>query len=132
MSHYEHHTMIRVLIAASDPDQRRRLWVSLALETDIWLIGEASNGAHAIELAHVLRPAVAVIDFSLSGVDGITTTAILRPLASGTQVILLSNDNNADMRDRAYAAGVFRILDSGSYGATLLVTIRQAAEYRER
>jgi DNA-binding NarL/FixJ family response regulator len=124
--------VISVLLVAAEFETRRRLWTQLWLEADICLAVEANNGARAIELAHALRPTVAVIDFALAGMDGITTAAMLRPLAYGTQIILLSHGDNAELRDRAYAVGVFRILDIETNSTALLATIRHAAAYQER
>jgi DNA-binding NarL/FixJ family response regulator len=75
----EDHTMVRQGL--------RRL---LETNPDVRIVGEVGNGRAALEAAERLRPAVAVIDISLPGLNGIEVTRQLARVAPDTKVLILS------------------------------------------
>ena len=81
------------------------------------VVGEASNGAEAIERASALRPDVLVMDLSMPGVDGATATERIQAETPDVKVIALTAHE-----DRAH---VTRLLQAGASGYVLK---RAAAE----
>ena len=67
--------MIRVVVV--DDEQLVRAGLRLILEAaeDITVVGEAADGAGALEQAHRLRPDVVLLDVRMPGVDGLDATA---------------------------------------------------------
>ena len=63
---------IRVAIADDHPIVRQGLRVALGAQADLELVGEASNGAEAVELAKSLNPDVMIMDLKMPVMDGIT------------------------------------------------------------
>lgn len=71
---------IRVVIADDQPLIRQGFRMILAAQTDIDVVGEASNGYEAIEQARHWDPDVVLMDIRMPGLDGIEATkAIERP-----------------------------------------------------
>ncbi len=62
---------IRVAIADDHPIVRQGLGVALGAQDDIELVGEASNGDEAVELAKAVRPDVMIMDLQMPVKDGI-------------------------------------------------------------
>jgi DNA-binding NarL/FixJ family response regulator len=65
---------IRVLIADDQALVRAGFKMILDAEDDLDVVGEAADGAAAVELARRLKPDVVLMDIGLPGVDGIEAT----------------------------------------------------------
>jgi two-component system, NarL family, response regulator LiaR len=63
----------------------------LALDADLQVIGEASNGTEAIKFTRQLKPDVVLMDLLMPGMDGITATEIIRREFSEVEVIALTS-----------------------------------------
>jgi DNA-binding NarL/FixJ family response regulator len=63
--------VIRVVLADDQPLVRAGFRMLLDAEEDIAVVGEADNGAAALDLVRTLRPDVVLIDIRMPGVDGL-------------------------------------------------------------
>jgi two-component system NarL family response regulator len=99
---------IRVAIAEDQRMIREAFVATLARERDIAMIGEATTGPEAIELACSLRPDVLVLDIGLPELDGIGVAKELRARRSEVRVLALSIHT-----DRHY---VIEMLKAGAQG----------------
>lgn len=68
---------IRVIVADDQDLIRIGLTMILNAQPDVEVVGEASNGAEAVELAQRLRPDVCLFDIGMPKMDGIEATRIL-------------------------------------------------------
>lgn len=67
--------MIKVLLVDDHVLIRKGIGLLLTKYQDIEVVGEASDGAEAIQLAEQLRPNVILMDISIpKGIDGFTST----------------------------------------------------------
>lgn len=82
---------ISVLIADDHGMVRQGLRMYLSLDPDILVVGEAANGAEAVQLAHELQPDVILMDLLMPVMDGITATAAIRRQLPDTQVVALTS-----------------------------------------
>ena len=81
----------RVLLADDEPELRRLMAMSLEFDEQLEVVGQASNGAEALELAHELRPDLAVLDQMLGGpLTGLDVAGQLRATHPATKLILFS------------------------------------------
>jgi DNA-binding NarL/FixJ family response regulator len=97
--------VLRILIA-DDHDMIRKGIRKLVEAHPNWaVVGEASDGDRALEIALADRPDVAVLDIALPGPDGISITERLRPQAPEVKVLLFSIHGDEDTVSRGIAAG---------------------------
>ena len=61
---------ITLLIVDDHPLFRQGVVDALALEADLKVVGQTPNGSEALELIRSLKPAVAVLDVNLPGING--------------------------------------------------------------
>ncbi|MGC5032783.1 response regulator [Micromonospora sp. DT229] len=120
---------IRVLLADDEKLVRAGFKLLLDLEDDISIVGEATNGAEAVEGARSARPDVLVMDIRMPKLDGIQATAQItrmRGLERVRILILTTYDTDANVFDalKAGASG-FLLKDAGP--AELLHAIRVVA-----
>ncbi len=97
--------MIRILLVDDQQCVRQGLMMRLALEADLQVVGEASDGAQALELIPLLHPDVVLMDVEMPGMDGIAATVALREQALQSAVVMLSLHDDDALRARALSAG---------------------------
>ncbi|MEV0643093.1 response regulator transcription factor [Streptomyces sp. NPDC050619] len=66
--------MIRVILADDQPLVRSGIGMLLSAEPDIEVVGEAHDGAQAIDLAEQLKPTVVLMDIRMPGIGGVEAT----------------------------------------------------------
>ncbi|HEY8525385.1 MAG TPA: response regulator transcription factor [Acidimicrobiales bacterium] len=83
---------IRVVIADDQALVRAGFASLLAAADDITLVGEASDGAEAVELVRRARPDVVLMDVRMPGTDGLAATREITgdPDLAGTRVVVLT------------------------------------------
>lgn len=98
---------IRVLIAEDHAFFRFGLRSRLAMEHQIEIVGEATTGQEAIDLAGVLQPTIILMDVKLPGIGGIEATRQIRQTMPTIQVLMLTmfDDDSALAALRAGARG---------------------------
>lgn len=125
--------MIRVLLADSTAERREHLRACLASARDIEVVGQARDGQEAGQMAHALRPDLALMGDDLAVYDGFQTAEMLCMGNLPTQSILLSDRSGEDILRRAMRAGARELLPRASSVELLLQTIRALdAEGRRR
>ena len=82
---------IRILIADDHSVVRQGLRMFLALDPELDVIGEAENGARALEMAHELKPDVVLMDLLMPVMDGLAATTAIRQQLPDTEVIALTS-----------------------------------------
>jgi DNA-binding NarL/FixJ family response regulator len=102
---------IRVLLADDHPLIRTGLRTTLETETDIVVVGEASDGDEAQRLCRALQPDILVLDLNMPGSPAVATIASVGELCSRTRVVMLTAYN-----DDAYVRG---LLQAGAMGYVL-------------
>ncbi|GAA2629204.1 response regulator transcription factor [Paractinoplanes durhamensis] len=85
--------MIRVLLVDDQPLMRVGFRALLDAEEQMVVVGEAADGAEAVELARRLRPDVVLMDVQMPGLDGIEATRRIAadPALDGVRVLILTN-----------------------------------------
>ncbi|MFC4590114.1 response regulator transcription factor [Sphaerisporangium corydalis] len=120
---------ITVVLADDESLVRSGFKLLLDLEDGITVVGEATNGAEAVEQARALRPDVVVMDIRMPKLDGIQATAQIaqtRGLEQVRVLILTTYDTDEHVFDALQAgASGFLLKDAGP--AELLHAIRVIA-----
>ena len=81
------------------------------------VVGSASSGERALELAGSLEPDVALVDIELGEEDGIELSHVFAAQAPATRVVLISSYDQADLGDlisRSPAVGFLPKTDLGA------------------
>jgi DNA-binding NarL/FixJ family response regulator len=120
---------IRVLVADDQALVRASFGLLVDTARDIEAVGEAANGAQAVDLARRARPDVILMDILMPGMDGIEATRAITadPATASVRVLILTTfdtDANVFAALRAGAAG-FLLKDTPP--ADLLAAIRVVA-----
>ena len=91
---------IRVLIVDDHALFRRGLVGVLELEKDIEMVGEAGDGAEAIDIVAQALPDVVLMDVRMPRRGGIEATRQIKELAPHTKILMLTiSDEEADLYD---------------------------------
>jgi DNA-binding NarL/FixJ family response regulator len=118
---------IRVLIADDHAMVRHGLRGFLSVADDLEPVGEAADGAEAVDLAHRLRPDLVLMDLLMPGLDGISATAAIRRELPAVEVIALSGYLEPQMIADALQAGAVGYLLKDTDSEELQRAVRAAA-----
>src|SRR2546428_14018713 len=99
-------TMVtRILIADDHSVVRQGLRMFLALDPDLEVVAEATDGAEALRLAREFQPDGVLMDLLMPAMDGIAATQEIRRQLPGTQVPALTSLPDAASVGRPVTAG---------------------------
>jgi DNA-binding NarL/FixJ family response regulator len=116
--------MIRVVLADDQALVRTGFRVILNESGDITVVGEAANGAEAVEVTRETRPDVVLMDIRMPVMDGIEATRRLRDLA---RVIILTTFDLDEYVFAGLQAGASGFLLKDALAADLLAAVRVVA-----
>jgi NarL family two-component system response regulator LiaR len=118
---------IRVLLADDHAVLREGLRSFLELQEGIDIVGDAADGAEAVELAERLRPDVVLMDLVMPNLDGVEAMRELNRRVPGTRVIILTSYIDDDRLLPAIRAGAAGYLLKNAEPQELARAIRTAA-----
>lgn len=101
---------ITVLIVDDHAVVRRGLRSFLESEGDIEVVGEAANGAEAIEKVQELLPEVVLMDLVMPGMDGVDTIRRVSQISPASRVLVLTSFSEDDMVFPSIRAGAMGYL----------------------
>ena len=116
---------IRVLIADDHHIVRKGLKVLLGTEKDMQVVGEAENGAEAVDKAASLKPDVILMDIVMPEMDGIEATRKITAETPGSRILVLTSFAADDKVFPAVKAGALGYLLKDSTPEQLIEAIRQ-------
>ena len=108
--------MIRVVIADDQPLIRTAVGQLLRSEADIEVVGEADDGAKAVDLALAQHPDVVLMDIRMPNMDGIEATReiCLESALSATRVLILTTFEEDEYVVSALRAGASGFIGKGA------------------
>lgn len=87
-----------IMLVDDHPLLRKGLNQLIEFEDDLDVIGEASSGQQAIEMALELQPDLITLDLNMQGMDGLETLKHLRDKGIDSRIIMLTvSDNDEDV-----------------------------------
>lgn len=116
---------IRLLIVDDIPETRENLRKLLFFESDIDVVGAATNGEEGIQMAVELQPDIVLMDINMPGVDGITASERISQQVPFCQIIMMSVQGEADYLRRSMLAGAREFLIKPFSSDELVSSIRR-------
>ena len=117
---------IKVLLVDDHAVVRSGLSKFLMVNKDLKLVGEASDGAEAIQMASLHKPDVVLMDLMMPGVDGIAATREIHQKYPSVKVIALTSFAEQNMVQGALQAGAIGYLQKNVTAKELANAIRSA------
>jgi DNA-binding NarL/FixJ family response regulator len=121
---------IKVLIADDHTVVRQGLRLLVETAGDMEVVGEADNGAKAVEEVKALRPNVVVMDLSMPHMDGMEATRQIRSKTPASKVLVLSSYSGDEMVARSIENGATGYVIKQSAANDLLKGIREVHKGR--
>ena len=115
--------LIRVLIADDHRLFAQALEAILATNERIEVVGQARDGAEAVELARSLDPDVTLMDIAMPGMDGFEATREIRREKPDACILMLTGSDSRSDVDRARKAGAAGYVTKDRIAAELMDAI---------
>ena len=119
--------MIRVVVADDHPIVRSGIVALLQTADDIEVVGEASTGEEAVELAAALEPDIVLMDLRMPGIDGDEATARILAARPETRVLILTTYESDDSILSAIESGASGYLLKAAPQEEILAGLRAVA-----
>jgi DNA-binding NarL/FixJ family response regulator len=121
---------IRVVLADDHGLMRKGVRSVLAQDSSISIVGEAGDGAEAVQLAEALHPDVVVMDIAMPQLNGIEAAARIARKDKRIGILILSMYSDEEYLLRALSAGARGYLLKDSAEPDLLRAVRAVAAGR--
>lgn len=119
---------IKILLVDDHAVVRSGLSKFLMVNKDFRLVGEASDGAEAVQMASLHQPDIVLMDLMMPGTDGITATREIHRKYPKVKVIALTSFAEQNMVQGALQAGAIGYLQKNVTAKELGQAIRSAHE----
>jgi len=119
---------IKILLVDDHAVVRSGLSKFLMVNKDLKLIGEASDGAEAVQMVSLHKPDVVLMDLMMPGMDGITATREIHTRYPNVKVLALTSFAEQNMVQGALQAGAIGYLQKNVTAKELGLAIRAAVE----
>lgn len=117
---------IKILLVDDHTVVRSGLTKFIMVNKDLKLVGEASDGAEAIQMVALHKPDVVLMDLMMPGVDGITATREIHQKYPLVKVIVLTSFAEQNMVQGALQAGAIGYLQKNITAKELGNAVRSA------
>jgi DNA-binding NarL/FixJ family response regulator len=114
---------IRVLVVDDHPVLRDGVAAIVGNQSDMEAVGEARDGAEAVERFHALRPDVTLMDLQMPGMNGVDAIAAIRAEHPEARIIVLTTYAGDAQAVRALKAGAVGYLLKSSLRTELIDAI---------
>jgi DNA-binding NarL/FixJ family response regulator len=122
---------LRVLLVDDTTEYRTMLRIILQQQGGFEIVGEAANGAEAVELTRALRPDVVVLDLAMPVMDGLEALPLLRDVSPETAVVVLSGFARGQLDHVALARGAAAYVEKGEAFSRIAETLLEVVARAE-
>ena len=119
---------ITLLIVDDHPLFRQGVVDALTLESDLKVVGQTASGSDALELIRSLKPAVAVLDVNLPGLNGQQITHQVTQEKIPTRILLVTGYDDIEQALHAALAGAAAYCSKNIEPQNLIQIIREVAD----
>jgi DNA-binding NarL/FixJ family response regulator len=122
---------IRILLVDDFAPWRQVIVSMLAMKRELQVVGEASDGAEAVEKAVELKPDLILLDIGMPKMNGIEAARQIRRLAPESKIIFFSQESSDDVIQEAMSVGASDYVVKTLAGTDLLTAIESVSEQRQ-
>lgn len=115
---------IRIIIADDHPVFLAGLKTVVDAESDIQIVGQASDGNQALQMLEELRPDIAVLDIGMPKIDGVGLLTEIRKRQMSVGVIFMTMYRERKLYDRGMELGLLGYVLKDSASSDLIEAIR--------
>jgi DNA-binding NarL/FixJ family response regulator len=119
---------IRIVLADDHPIVREGLASVLETQPDFEVVGQANDGAEAVDLVSALKPDVVLLDLEMPKLDGVQALRTMRAENAGVKVLIFTAFDTDERIIGAVQAGARGYLLKGAPREELFGAIRVVAQ----
>jgi DNA-binding NarL/FixJ family response regulator len=126
---------VRTLVVDDFSSFRRRVCWMLEENPEVRLIGEAADGAEAVQKAVEFQPDLILLDSDLPKLSGIEAARQIRKVVPKSKILFVSQDSNPEVVQSAFQLGARGYViksDAARELLTAVKTVIQGAQYVSR
>jgi len=116
---------LRIVLADDVPEIRSLLRRSFELDPAVAVVGEAANGAEAIDVVCRTQADVILLDLAMPVMDGLQAIPEIRRRRPETGIVVLSGFDASKMEHRAIGLGADAYLSKGAGPDQILAAVRE-------
>jgi DNA-binding NarL/FixJ family response regulator len=120
--------VVRILVADDHPLTRDGIKAALALDAELEVVGEASDGQEAVHLAEQVQPDVVLMDVRMPVLGGIGATQTISRTVPNARVVMLTAEETQARVGEAIQAGAAGYLLKDIDARELARAVHLAAE----
>ena len=117
---------IRIVIADDHAVVREGLRRMLSSQADMEVVGEAEDGAEAIEQIRKLNPQVLLLDISMPNINGLEAISVISKMAPEVKIVILSMYDSENYIQQVLNAGALGYVLKASDASEIYEAIRVA------
>jgi len=114
---------IRILLVDDFAGWRQTVCSMLAMKPRLQVVGEASDGAEAVQKAVELKPDLILLDIGLPTLNGIQAARQIRKLVPESKIIFLSQESSPEIIEEAMNVGASGYVVKSMAGTELLTAV---------
>ncbi len=118
------HDIIKVLVVEPQQIITTKLQIDLELESDIKIVAVANNGVSAFEKIAEFQPDLVMIDLEIPNICTITMIDIIKERYPEIQTLIISNNRDNNLINRAIIAGAKGYLAKSTLGKNIIKAMR--------
>src|SRR5205814_6551244 len=117
---------LSVLVVDDSPEVRMLTRIALEVDGGFRVVGEATDGSDAIDLAGERQPDLILLDLAMPGVDGLTAIAELRERSPGSVIVVVSALAASRLPSAVLDRGAHAFIHKGGPPRQLIARLRDA------
>src|SRR5580693_1357308 len=121
---------IRILVVDDHPIVRQGLKTLLEGHSGWEVIGEASDGAEALDKARELNPDVMVLDVTMPRMNGLEACRVLRKQSPDLEILFVTQHDSPQMMTEALEAGARGYVVKSNAARDLLEAVEAVSQHK--
>jgi DNA-binding NarL/FixJ family response regulator len=122
---------VRILVVDDFEPWRRHICSTLKARQELQVVGEASDGLEAVQLAEGLKPELILLDIGLPTLNGIAAARQIRKLTPESKIIFVSQESSPDVVQEALNVGARGYVVKTMAARDLIAAIEAVLEGRQ-